>query len=115
MNKEKRRQEELDKNMEYYCVDHARERHLDWQKNNKNVKVEVGDHVKVGFPARIPGTNELTKEWMWVKVRSIQNKRIIGYLDNEPVYITTPRREYKDIVITFRDEICDLIKNNENV
>ena len=122
MNKEERKQDEIDNNMEYYCEHHSDERLKEWQEHNKDVKVEAGDHIKVSFPAAHPEDpgGELTKEWMWVEITSIQKSktgedRILGRLDNEPVYITNPKVRYRDIIITFRDEISDLIKGNRNV
>jgi len=113
MNKqEQRKQEEMENNMEHFCEFHSDMRLKEWQENNKNVIIKPGDHIKVGFPARHPQSHEddpLTKEWMWIEVHSVKPDKIIGKLDNEPVYITKPKMNYRDIVITFRDEIADHI------
>ena len=119
MNKEERKQDEIENNMEFFCEHHSDERLEEWQKHNKNVVILPGDHIKVAFPAAHPENpdGELTKEWMWVEVESVQNRglkteRIIGMLDNEPVYITKPKVNFRDIIITFRDEVGDHIKGN---
>ena len=45
----------------------------------------VGKFVKKGFPAVSPEGRE-TQEHMWVKIESIQNGRLRGKLNNDPVY-----------------------------
>lgn len=44
---------------------------------------EAGDHIKVEFD----GENDMPGEWMWVSVRSRDDKKriVYGTLDNEPV------------------------------
>lgn len=54
----------------------------DWQKANKDTKVNVGDWVKMAF---VDGKET---EWMWVKIDKVVDKDTFkGTVDNEPIAV----------------------------
>jgi uncharacterized protein YegJ (DUF2314 family) len=67
---------------------------------------KAGHHfaIKRGFPS---GKDESHHEFMWIQVLDIQEDRIVGILDNDPLYV----KEYKagDRVTTPAGEIVDWI------
>jgi hypothetical protein len=62
----------------------------------------VGRLVKIGFDT---DDEQVTKEWMWVRVDSVQSGRLVGTLDNHPAFADL---KYGDSVNFTEDEIAAL-------
>lgn len=66
------------------CAD---SRVAEWQEQNKDREIKVGEFCKIGF--KLPASKRHGgAEWMWVRVTDIQDdgKALSGILDNDPVW-----------------------------
>lgn len=81
------------------CAD---ERKNKFQETFDKNSVEVGDYVKKCF------TNGNEAEHMWVKVNKVEEDKIIGILDNEPVVMSNVK--YKDLVEVEFGDIEEYLK-----
>jgi len=73
-------------NIRFYCDKHApkpQEQFRDW-----DPKDFVGRHVKLAFPADDPENPHIEREHMWVKVMEVDGQRLIGKLDNDPLFVS---------------------------
>lgn len=61
------------------CKSCTNKRRKEWQKANKDLKIEKGDYVKGAF--------EIGKiaEHMWIEVQKIEKGVIYGKLSNQPI------------------------------
>lgn len=66
------------------CNEHATKRHKDWQEDNTDTIIKVGDHVKVEFK----DNSIKCKEHMWVLITDVKGDVFKGTLDNVPVHLT---------------------------
>lgn len=76
------------KNVICVCSDCSKKVHEQWQKKNKNTKINIGDNIKVAF------SDKGKTEHLWVKVFEVQNngeENYIGRINNIPVLV----RKYK--------------------
>ena len=89
-------------NIEILCKECTDERKKQWQKENKNQIIKVGDLIKKEFKDK-----KLT-EHMWVKISNIKGKIFHGTLDNTPILLTNVK--YKDEIKFKREDIEDLME-----
>jgi uncharacterized protein YegJ (DUF2314 family) len=82
------------------CVGCTEKRKLDWQKENKDLKMNVGDYVKASFKV---GS---AVEHMWVRISRISSHGVIsGKLSNEAIIPAIARRYKpgKEVDLKFSD------------
>jgi hypothetical protein len=68
----------------------------------------VGKFVKMAFKAHNPVTGKPTVEHMWVKVTRTSQGKLLGKLDNDPVFVTDPYVQCGDSVSLTTDQIEDV-------
>jgi len=74
---------EKDDNIRFLCLEHSNQRHKEWQQNNKDTVIEVGNYAKMAFKSA-QGI-----EHMWVKITNCMTKNsYIGILYNDPIRAT---------------------------
>ncbi len=72
------------KNIEYMCNCCAEERKQKWQMENKDLKLQIGDYVKIA----IEDKEETETEHLWFEVIGFKDKNlIIGRCDNNPIAV----------------------------
>jgi uncharacterized protein YegJ (DUF2314 family) len=91
-------------NVNFVCTSHAPKPRSKYSR--KPVGFFLEKHVKIAFPARHPVTGKDTFEHMWVKVLGFEGRRLIGQLDNNPVFDTGVKLH--DQVTLLRSEIEDV-------
>lgn len=52
-----------------------------WQNKNKNIKINIGDHVKVAIK------DKNGSEHLWFEIIQITGEKYLGRCDNEPVLV----------------------------
>lgn len=73
---------ELENNIEYHCKECSEEKLKNWQKNNSNQKIKIGDFVKIACK------DDGEVEHMWFKiVEIISKKKFKGKLNNMPLFV----------------------------
>lgn len=75
-------------NIAMMCSEHSPKPDPRWAE--KPLEFFVGKFVKTGFLVIHPISNKETLEHMWVEVTGVdaETKRLVGALNNEPVYAT---------------------------
>lgn len=91
-------------NIEFKCATHAPKPRSKYSR--KPVGFFLDKHVKKAFKARHPIHGNETFEHMWVKVTGFDGRRLIGTLDNQPVFDTDVKLH--DQVSLLRSEIEDV-------
>jgi len=90
------------------CNKHANQRHKEWQENNSETVIKVGDHVKIKFN----DSGNHKSEHMWVLITDVGPKVGVlrGTIDNDPVVVTNYM--YGQQVKIKRSDISEHIKNS---
>lgn len=89
-------------NIALICSNCTSERHIEWQENNKDLKIVKGDWCKIAFQ------EGKQVEWMWIEITSIRGNTFYGTLDNDPFIITAIKDG--DKVKFLRNQIAEHLK-----
>lgn len=93
-------------NIRFVCQKHRPKKMADATKIP--LKKYVGKFVKVAFPA-IDLQGKRTTEHMWLKVHSTEKGKLVGVLDNIPIFKTEVK--YGDTVRVKRSEIEEMLND----
>lgn len=100
-----KKRSELSSNVRLVCRDCAPRSTEAW----KDVKplFLVNCFVKKGFPAINPGTGASSRETMWVRVSGVRRGKLVGTLQNVPVF--DMELKYGDTVAVAMKEIIEVL------
>lgn len=91
-------------NIERICVVCAAKRRKQWQRDNQNLVISVGDFVKVGVHGKGVNGKDCV-EHLWVEISMIDNNKFTGKIDNLPISLADVK--YGDEVHFKRKKIED--------